>query len=64
MTRVKSELEMQAAMIGKLRNKLNNAQHLQALFAEQIRRLEIDKIALEMDKDVLEKERGICNNNW
>lgn len=53
MTRVKSELEMQAVVIGKLRNELNSAQHLQAASAEQIRKLEIDKIALEMDKDVL-----------
>lgn len=38
-------MEMQAAVIGKLRQDLSSSQHVQATTAEQMRKLEIDKIA-------------------
>lgn len=45
-----------AATIGKLRQDLSSSQHVQAMTAEQVRKLEVNKISLEMDKEVLEKK--------
>lgn len=56
-TRVKSEIEMRGAVNGKLRQDVNRLQNAQTMNADQIRKLEREKIALEMDKEVLEKEK-------
>lgn len=54
MTRVKSELQMQAVLREKLRNDLSTARQICTLRSDEIRTLEVEKVALEMDKEVLE----------
>lgn len=55
--RVKSEIEMQGAVNRKLRQDVNRLQNAQIASADQIRKLEIENIVLEMDKEMLERER-------
>lgn len=57
LTRVKSKIEMRGPVMGKLRQDLNRLQNDQAIGADQIRKLEIEKIALEMDNEVLKREK-------
>lgn len=57
MTRVKSEIELRGALNGKLRQDVNRLQNVQTMNADQIRELGIEKIVLEIDKEVLEKEK-------
>lgn len=48
---------MREAVLGKLMQDLNRLQGAQAISADQIRKLETEKIALEMDKEVLKGEK-------
>lgn len=48
---------MRGAMNGKLRQDVNRLQSAQTVSTDQIRKLEIEKIALEIDNVVLEKEK-------
>lgn len=58
LTRKKSELQMQAAVRDKVRNDLNNEQQICAIRAEEVRKLEVEKVTLEMDKEVLGREKA------
>lgn len=49
---------MQAAVKDKLRKDLNNARQICAIRAEEVRKLEVEKVALEMDKEVLIRENA------
>lgn len=53
MTRIRLELQMQAAVRDKLMNDRNNVRQICAIRAEELRKLEVEKVALEMDKEVL-----------
>lgn len=48
---------MWGAMVGKLRQDVNRLQNAQTMSVDQIIKLEIEKIALDMDKKVLEREK-------
>lgn len=58
MNRMRSELHMQATTMKKLKNELSNARQLYATTAEQLRKVKVEKIALEMEKKVLEYEKA------
>lgn len=49
---------MQATVREKLKNELSSALQLYATTAEQHRKVEVEKIALEMDKEVSEQEKA------
>lgn len=58
LTRIKSELQVQAAVREKMKNDLNNARQICAIRAEEVRKLEVEKVALEMDKEILGREKA------
>lgn len=51
-------IEMRGAVMGKLMQDLNRSQNAHAMSADKIRKLEIEKKALEMDNEVLERDEG------
>lgn len=55
---MKSKIEMQGAVMGKLMQDLNRSQNAHTMSADQLRKLEIEKKAMEMDNEVLEREEG------
>lgn len=58
LTRVKTKLHMQVVVREKMRNDLSNARQICAIRAEDVRKLEVEKEALEMDKKVLAREKA------
>lgn len=58
LTRVKGELHMQAAVREKMQMDLSTALQMYAIQTEEIRKLGVEKVRFEMDKEVLEQEKA------
>lgn len=41
----------------KMKNDMSNVRQICAIRVEDVRKLEVDKVALEMDKEVLDREK-------
>lgn len=49
---------MQAAVRDILRNDLNSARQIYAIRTGEVQKLEVEKVAVEMDKEVLGQEKA------